>query len=266
MNRRMRATIAFLFLIFITATHADRPLFEEDFEYSGKNALLKQVNSSKLMEVVKGEGVNASKALKVAYEGYDQGSRRLIAKVPLGQALPEATLSYDVKFDSGFLFVKGGKLHGLGPEKPITGGKPMQPGGWSARATFKAQGGFSSYVYCQNKKGKYGQIVKADGFSFQKARYHAVSLHVKVNDPGQANGFMHIYVDGHPVVQHDGIEYRAAGGDGTMITQFLFSTFHGGHTPPYSPKDKDGNYITVHAFFDNFAIYSGKRVRAGPGQ
>jgi hypothetical protein len=39
-------------------------------------------------------------------------------------------------FDQDWQWVLGGKLHGLGPEQPITGGNERLPTGWSARVTF----------------------------------------------------------------------------------------------------------------------------------
>jgi hypothetical protein len=248
-----------------SAAAAAGTLLEENFDSVRTNGLYARCLESPYLEVVPGEGVDGTAGLKTTYVGYEQGSHRVGFRYPLGTALDEATLNYDVRFADDFLFVQGGKLHGLGPDKPVTGGRTMRPDGWSARATFKTDGGFSTYVYCQNKQGKYGQHIPAEDFSFQKDRYYAVSLHVRVNDPGQANGFMHVYVDGRQIIAHDGIEYRAADGDRTLITQFLFSTFHGGHTPPYAPIDKNGKYITVHAFFDNIAVYAGKRIRSDPG-
>ena len=44
----------------------------------------------------------------------------------------------------------------------------------------------------------------------------------------------------------------------------MFSTFHGGHSPSWAPKDGNGDYITVRAWFDNIAVYPGKHVRTAP--
>jgi hypothetical protein len=37
----------------------------------------------------------------------------------------------------------------------------------------------------------------------------------------------------------------------------LFSTFHGGNSPANAPKDNKGNFITVHADFDNLLVTEG---------
>ena len=107
-----------------------------------------------------------------------------------------------MKFDEDFQFVKGGKLHGLGPDSPITGGKPMRPDGWSARVTFKEAGSLRSYLYCQNKEGQYGTGIYAPDFRFQKEKYYAVSLHVRLNEKAiDSDGFAHIYINGKRVVK-----------------------------------------------------------------
>jgi hypothetical protein len=51
------------------------------------------------------------------------------------------------------------------------------------------------------------------------------------------------------------------GGDNTLVNDFLFSSFHGGHRPENAPRDTDGNYTTVHATFDNIFVYEGEHIR-----
>ena len=240
----------------------DQRVFLESFDGNSKGGLYELLANGSHREVVEKEGVNGSRALKVTYEGGERGSERVTARYKLGERGLEYTLSYDVKFDRDFQFVKGGKLHGLGPDSPITGGKPMRPDGWSARVTFKEEGMVKSYLYSQNKDGKYGTSLYAENFRFEKGKYYSVSLHVKLNTrSAESDGFAHIYIDGERVIQHDGVRFRGEEGDRTLISTFLFSTFHGGHEPHWAPRDSEGNYTDVHAYFDNIAVYRGKRVR-----
>ncbi len=245
-----------------TAAETEKPVLAADFENPRACArFLKHPH----LERAAGAGVGGSAAMKAAYVGYPRGSKRIVFRIGLPAPLAEATLNYDVRFAEDFQFVRGGKLHGLGPARTITGGKPMRPDGWSARLMFKRGGGVNTYTYCQNKSGTYGTGGKrVRRFAFRKGRYHAVSLHVKVNDPAKADGFSHLYIDGEPVVIHNGVRFRAVGGDKTLICKFMFSTFHGGHSPAWAPKDKNGGYATVYAFFDNITVYPGKHVRKGP--
>jgi hypothetical protein len=242
-------------------------VFYETFESPKKSDLYGLLIAKDHLEVVGEKGVDHSRALKTTYVGYERGSKRVTARYRIGERGLEYTLNYDVRFDADFQFVKGGKLHGLGPDVPITGGKTMQPKGWSARVTFKEEGTVKSYVYCQNKDRQYGVSVYAPDFHFEKDRYYAISLHVKLNeDPTEDDGFAHVYIDGKSVIQHDDVQFRADDGEASLISTFLFSTFHGGHEPHWAPRDSQGNYTNVHAYFDNIAVYRGKRVRSKLGE
>lgn len=219
-----------------------------------------------LLEPVEGAGVDGGTALRATYVGNEQGSARIVRQYPLPESGVEYTLVYDVRFGEDFQFVRGGKLHGLGPSRPITGGRPMSAEGWSARVVFGREGTARTYLYNQDQPGTYGTSVTSEEFRFERGRYHAVSFHVKLNDPEEANGHAHIYVDGERVVAHDNVRFRGEDGDHTLIDRVLFSTFHGGSSPEWAPKDEDGDYTTVHADFDNFAVYRGRYVREGAGE
>lgn len=262
---RLIASFCFLALPWLagcahaSAPDSDRVMFE-DFEaepFFVRHGLL---------EAAPGEGVNGSTALKATYVGYEQGSRRIVARYPLGEAGDEYTLVYDVRFDDDFQFVRGGKLHGLGPLSPITGGHPIRPDGWSARVNFGENGRVRTYLYNQDQPGQWGTSVGGGDFRFEPGKYHAVSFHVKLNDPEEANGFAHIYVDGERIVTHDNVRFRGEDGEHTLIDKVLFSTFHGGSSPRWAPVDEDGEYTTVYAWFDNFAVYRGKFVREKAGE
>jgi hypothetical protein len=239
-----------------------RLVFLEDFETPKESGLYPLLEDNPHLEVTEGHGVGGSRALKATYEGSERGSERITERFKLGERGLEYTLSYDVKFDEDFQFVKGGKLHGLGPDSPITGGKSMRPDGWSARVTFKEEGSVRSYLYCQNKDGQYGAGLYSPDFHFEKGKYYAVSLHVRLNEKaGEATGYAHIYINGDLVIQHDGVCFRGAVGDETLISTFLFSTFHGGHEPHWAPVTAEGVFTDVIAFFDNIAVYRGRHIR-----
>jgi hypothetical protein len=244
---------------------AGEALLAEDFEDAGRSPLY-QLADHPLLEVVPGEGVDGGQALKATYQGYDRGSRRIVQRFALPERAAEITLCYDVRFERGFNFVRGGKLHGLGPDRPVTGGNPMTAEGWSARVNFSGGGGVRTYLYVQDNPRQYGVGRGNEDFTFEEDRYHAVSLHVRLNDPPEAsNGFARVYVDGKQILDHSNVRFRDAGVPETLISQFLFSSFHGGNSPEWAPKNPDGEYATHHAYFDNFAIYRGQRIRAKPG-
>jgi hypothetical protein len=248
------------------AQHSGTALLSTDFE-SRDQALTRKLAGHRHLAIAPDAGVNGSAALKATYVGYPRGSKRIVMSHRLPEAVDQATLQYDVKFAHDFQFVRGGKLHGLGPKRRITGGRAMQPDGWSARVMFRDNRQLASYIYCQNKDGKWGEgIASGDRFRAEKGRYYAVSLHVKLNDPpNQANGLAEIYINGRRIVRHTDIQYRGKGGPETRIQKLLFSTFHGGHEPDWAPKNEAGEYVDVHAWFDNFAVYPGEQIREKPG-
>jgi len=238
-----------------------------DFEKPDEDGLYDLLQKNKYLQVVDDEGVDGSKAIKATYEGFAQGSQRVAAMYKLPRRLKEASLVFDVKFDRSFQFVRGGKLHGFAPDNAITGGQKMVPGGWSARAMWGKKGLFT-YVYSQNKEGKYGQGPDYQyEFDFPKGRYYSVTIYMKLNDPvDQANGMVAIFVNRTCVSYKHDIQFRSEEGAHTEISQFLFNTFHGGSDPSWAPKDKNGDYTSVYAYFDNITIYDGLYVRHSPGE
>lgn len=235
-----------------------RVLMQEDFDGKATTQFRSRLIKGKLCKIAKDSGPDGSDALRVTYEGYERGSKRVVIREKFKKSVKEATLIFDVYFEPGFQFTYGGKLHGLGPSKPITGGGVMKPEGWSARSMFKEEGKISAYLYKQNKDSKWGVGKKTEKPAFTPGQWHRVMIHVKVNStPETADGFADYYIDGKRVISEQGAQFRAKGGKATLINQFLFSTFHGGNKPKWAPKDKDGNYTKVFARFDDFLVIEG---------
>ncbi len=217
--------------------------------------------NNQYIELDKESGLHNSNGIKVSYVGYEKGSKRVVERFKLPEPLDEATLNYVVKFDKNFQFRKGGKIHGLSPIKKIAAGKKMQTDGWSARAIFRTGEKIGSYIYHQNKPGKWGDIVTSEDSVFTLGKYSNVSIYVKVNSPyNKSNGIYELWVDGELTASKYNIQYRAAPGDDTLINLFIFETFHGGQHPGFAPRDKDGNFTTNYAWFDDIEIYKGKHI------
>ncbi len=261
MVRPVLAAVALL-----AAAPAERPVLNEGFEQGG-GAVARRLLRDPHLAIVRGAGVGGGDALRAAYVGGPMGSERIVHSIPLGEAGTDYTLSYDVRFDPGFPFVEGGKLHGLGPERPVAGGNPIRPDGWSARVMWRAEGRAELYSYHQDQRDQYGDhgTVGAPA-AFMPGRWQAVSLHVRLNDPATAaNGLVELFVDGRLVERQEAIRLRGSDVGRARISGFLFSTFHGGNAPEWAPRAADGGYATVHALFDNIAVERGAHVRATPG-
>lgn len=248
-----------------TSTSSSGAALVERFDSSTKTSFGTAVINHKHVDLVSGQGVNGSKAIRVKYVGYEHGSERVIVnhKLPKSKVY---TLNFDVKFCSGFDFAKGGKLHGLGPYKPVAGGNSVTSTGWSAKGMFNGDGAIQSYIYSQNMRSQYGDVSRAKTFRFQPGRYYAVTYQVGVNDPvSYSNGYMRIYIDGVQVVNHTGIKFRSSSLDAGLIQTLMFNTFHGGNDSSWAPRNADGSYKTDCAYYDNFAAYPYARVRTALG-
>lgn len=262
----MRTLLFAIFLILLgslmaeevsSPTKPDTNTMRLSFDRDMDTELLKRLLSHRYISLTRGGGPDGSDAIRVAYVGNEQGSERVVVRVPLDFATEAATLSFDVRFDRDFQWVKGGKLHGLGPKRPITGGQERRPDGWSARVTFKKDGYVATYLYDQDKTKKYGISKKSEQPVFFTDQWHHVTLEVRLNTPGKPDGSARVLVDNKEVINTRDVVFREDGGPDTMIQQFLFNTFHGGHTPAWAPVDDSGKPTTVYAYFDNFLIAEG---------
>ncbi len=246
--------LIFFTLLMITASslYANEVLYEQNFNGPAKPYLKR-----KHITLAKNAGPDGSDAIKVTYEGYHRGSHRVGGTYPLSKGVTEATLTFDVKFDKDFQWVKGGKLHGLAPQNAIGGGKKRRKDGWSARMMFKTRGKLGYYIYDQNPKLKYG-VEKYGSIRFKKNVWHTVTYKIKLNDPKKKNGYVYVAIDGKRVISAKNIKFRSVDGPATLISRFSFSTFHGGHMPEWAPKAKNGKgYANVYAYFDNFKVIQG---------
>lgn len=253
MARKLRA------LLEATATPTPAPsvVMSENFDQGEASPVARRLLFKPQITLAEGKGRDGSNAVRVAYVGFERGSERVVLHMPLGRSMDQATLAYDVMFDRDWQWVVTGKLHGLGPKEPITGGNERRPDGWSARVTFGKEGRVATYLYEQDPANKWGVGSRTEDPVFERGKWHRVVLQVSLNDVGQANGRARVFVDGEQVLETTNVEFRGSADPGTQIQQFLFSTFHGGNRPSNAPVDADGNFTTVHAYFDNFVVYEG---------
>jgi len=256
---RAQSLVVACFLIALTGLHAEEKVQSVSANFDGNDSsgwaklLLKHRNVS----LTKDGGKNGSAAIRVAYVGAEVGSERVVVRLPLGFSVTQASLSFDVKFDKDFQWVNGGKLHGLGPKKPVTGGKETRPDGWSARVMYRKMGRCATYLYDQHKKKKYGIGGTTKEPVLVAGIWHSIKLEVSLNEVEKKNGWASIWIDGKRVLDTQGVGFRGVGTQDALIQQFLFSTFHGGHAPAWAPKDKNGKFTTVYATFDNFQVIAG---------
>lgn len=153
--------------------------------------------------------------------------------------------SYEVFFEEGFDFRKGGKLPGFCGGKCYTGGdKPKDADGWSNRIMWKKDGFLTQYVYHFKQSHKYADNIvwNLNGTKERKkielGKWHRIVMHVTLNDVDGAsvrdNGHLQTWFDGDLVVDVDTLRLRNSADQ--TIDRFYFSTFHGGGDPSYAPR------------------------------
>lgn len=234
----------------------------ESFESGTLTPQGESIVSHPLTNLVDDVGVNGTAALRVDYVGYERGSKRVVVHPAIPPA-PAYELTFAVKFCEGFDFARGGKLHGLGPDKPVTGGHSVHPEGWSARLMFRKDGTLTTYIYHQDQKGRFGDTRQARDFRFQPGRFYDVTMRVFLNDPvTEANGRVEVLVDGKRIINHKGLRFRSVDSQDSLISRLLFNTFHGGSNPTWAPREPTGAYKIDCAYFDDL---SWRAVLSGTG-
>lgn len=191
-----------------------------------------------------------------------RGTERVVDLTPLPQGL-EYTLTYDVKFSDTFEFVRGGKLHGLGPADHISGCSPMTDTGWSSRVMWLAEGELIIYLYHQDKTRNCGHVFRS-GVYFTRGQWETVSLYTKVNSAFDAfDGKVQLYLNG--ILIAEALDIRLVDEPGWAvphsegyIANFMFSAFHGGSKPDWSPT------TTQKAWIDNISVVPGHYVPTQP--
>lgn len=235
------------------AADQEPPVLSESFDTAEPSGFSNALLAHRNVDLAPGQGVAGSNAIRVRYHGNSRGSERVLINHPLPPATAYS-LGFSVRFCEDFDFALGGKLHGLGPSRPVAGGNRVTPTRWSARIMFRRNGGLQSYVYSQDKKSRYGEVVIAKNFRFQRDHYYRVLMQVKLNDPEKDDGFMRILINGEPVIEHMNIRFRSTIAKDSLISTLMFNTFHGGHTPAWAPRTAEGRYAVTCAYFDDFTV------------
>lgn len=157
------------------------------------------------------------------------------------------TLSYYVRFSEDFDFVKGGKLPGLFGGEEISGGKiPDGTDGFSTRYMWRKNGDGEVYSYLPTSD-KFGTSIGRGAWQFKPGVWHHLVQEVTLNQPGQENGRIRVWVDGKQVLDREGLLFRTT--DQLKIEGIFFSTFFGGGDPSWAtPKD-------VYVDFADFSVY-----------
>ena len=164
----------------------------------------------------------------------------------------EVTVSYDLTLNADFDPVINGKLPGLsGRYSPSGGNRADGTNGFSSRLQFYHKNtnvGIGAYVYHMDTPTEYGE-----GFDFYpefvRGTTYRLGLTVKMNTPGQVDGWVKGYVDGAEVMASPNLRFRTAAD--IRIDLFYFCYFFGGSSAEHAPSKDE------HIQVDNIAIRTG---------
>lgn len=160
-----------------------------------------------------------------------------------------AWLRYQVRFGTGFDWVKGGKLPGLlGGDAPTGGG--LTTAGFTTRMMWRENGQGELYAYFYNKDSLDGESIGRGEFTFTDNTWYTIEQEVKLNtvDPDTGtvfdDGYVRIWVDGVPAFEIGRMVFRDT--NAVTITGIISSIFFGGTGVTWrSTKDEDvdtGNF------------------------
>lgn len=149
----------------------------------------------------------------------------------------EYTMEYEMRFDSGFPWSKGGKVPGLSGGVGYTGGEPATAGdGFSVRMMWREDGRIIPYVYHFKQKDQFGDTFGATLGYFTNTKAHLVKYYVKLNTPGGGalgieDGILRIYIDDILVFEKTDMCFRT---DQSQIDTCHIAVFPGGSTADWN--------------------------------
>lgn len=196
-------------------------------------------------------------AVRIQYpDGGNQSSRSGATwETDLNYSGEDLYMSYWVKFDDDFQFVKGGKLPGLGGSTEF----PYGDFEFTTRLMWREDGKLEFYVHGYNVNNSQGaepyRIFWDDaGYHARvnKGQWHHIEIRQKLNTPGQRDGRLQGWLDGELVCDNtDNSGTRGSGETDTRINHLYFSTFFGGSSAPASQWQPKAD---VYATFDDFTV------------
>ncbi|KAI0063587.1 hypothetical protein BV25DRAFT_1824143 [Artomyces pyxidatus] len=182
-----------------------------------------------------------------------------------GDPFQSMMISYEVAFDEGYDWVKGGKLPGLrgGPNPNNCSGGNQANGTncFSTRLMWRKNGAGEVYAYIPRPNNicnapniqcndQFGISMSRGSFTFQSGKWNHVTLLVRLNSPlDVANGQVNLYFNDVEAFSQNNLDFRSS--DAITAGGMYFSTFFGGDDPSWAPPN------TTHTYFRNFQLFAG---------
>jgi hypothetical protein len=176
-----------------------------------------------------------------ASRGMDGPEGGMQAYLTLPSPVDVLDLSYQVRFPTGFDFVKGGKLPGLYGGTVTSGQKiPDGTNGFSTRYMWRADGAGEVYAYLPTSQ-RHGTSLGRGCWTFPAGLWTSIRQRVQLNTPGTADGRVTVWQDGRLVLDKGGLQFRTV--PQLQIDGVFFSTFFGGDDSSWaSPVDQHADF------------------------
>jgi len=183
----------------------------------------------------------------------------------LNEHAREVVIGYEVYFEIGFEWAKGGKLPGIcggvgDAAYSCTGGrKEYRCQCFNLRLMWRANGVAELYAYLpptemnlerlrtfpgSHEASDYGFSVGRGMWNFHSGRWMSLAIRVRLNDTGIQNGEIEVYVDGRSMLLVDRVALCEE--PTARICAAHFQTFFGGHTQDWaSPRDQRAWFASI---------------------
>ncbi|OBZ65906.1 hypothetical protein A0H81_14112 [Grifola frondosa] len=180
----------------------------------------------------------------------------------------EVLMSYDVMFEEGWDWRKGGKLPGIyggvgDTAYRCTGGRQTDRCKcFDLRLMWRENGAGELYAYLPHiesntarmigvpprsiQHADYGFSVGRGAWRFTPGKWSTIAQRVKMNDVGHANAEIEVCVDGVSVILVTGLILRTEEGPDSRVQGLHFQTFFGGNSTDWaSPKDQKAWFANI---------------------
>ncbi len=221
-----------LWMLAVPLAQAQEACLDDSFNFSSGNGG---------PSVLGGEnGLNVQQTLSATSYGSNHGN----GQVSVAPA-KTYTLNQTITFEEGFSWggdSEGGKVgFGLYGGTAPSGGA-VSADGWSARLMWRGNGdGTASlvvYSYAYDRPvvpGNWGEDLILKPHTIPVGQPMNVTMEVTVNDPGQSNGSIRVWIDGELMLEEGGIMWQKNGTP--SVDEIQYSTFHGGNDSSFSPQN-----------------------------
>jgi hypothetical protein len=139
---------------------------------------------------------------------------------------------YEIRFDSGFPWSKGGKIPGVSGGEGYTGGEPAWYGdGFSVRIMWREGGRLIPYIYHYGQSDEFGDTFGDTIGYLTDTKAYKIRYFVQLNTDDNEDGICRIYIDDVLAWQKENICYRV---DDCKIDTAHIAIFAGGSTSDWN--------------------------------